>query len=205
MPSLKQKCAEWYKNAADNEKELLQTILAYEKEYFDDMTFKPDSIMSPFVKYPVQDNNGVVSFNNFALPPDLSSISHMNCRFYIGNIEKDFTAGAWNKKEKTLTILPEYSKDKVTILHEMIHIYESALDKYIPSLRDALTLTLYVNIKDTLPDIDARLITRTNFWVADSIIEIGGSHGVLFFLKSIDLDLRCGYELGTVFRYAKEE
>jgi hypothetical protein len=29
----------------------------------------------------------------------------------------------------------------------------------------------------------------------------GGCHGMVFYMKSLDLDLRMGYELGTVFGY----
>ena len=38
-----------------------------------------------------------------------------------------------------------------------------------------------------------------------SLYEIGGDHDLTFFLKSLDLDIRMGYPLGTVFGYGMTE
>lgn len=35
------------------------------------------------------------------------------------------------------------------------------------------------------------------------IAQAGGNHDILFFLKSLDVDLRCGYTLGTVCGYGR--
>lgn len=35
----------------------------------------------------------------------------------------------------------------------------------------------------------------------EDLANAGGEHDLLFFLKSIDLDIRCGFELLTVFGY----
>ena len=37
------------------------------------------------------------------------------------------------------------------------------------------------------------------------LYEAGGLHDVLFLLKSFDLDIRKGYDLGTVFGYGRRD
>ena len=50
-------------------------------------------------------------------------------------------------------------------------------------------------------DIDTWIFNHANIPHNDELAVAGGEHDLLFFLKSIDLDIRCGFELLTVFGY----
>jgi len=45
------------------------------------------------------------------------------------------------------------------------------------------------------------LFNHANIPHNEDLADVGGEHDLLFFLKSIDLDIRCGFELLTVFGY----
>ena len=71
-------------------------------------------------------------------------------------------------------------------------------------------INLYLDLKGKLSadnpgypndDLDVLIHKHANFSDVLLIAEQGGSHDLLFFLKSLDLDLRFGYDLGTVFGY----
>lgn len=63
---------------------------------------------------------------------------------------------------------------------------------------------LYNKLNPEIPDLDDKIAGRANILSGMDIYIQGGKHDILFFLKSLDLDLRCGYKLGTVCGYDRD-
>ena len=70
---------------------------------------------------------------------------------------------------------------------------------------DILLFSLYDDLRKRVPDLRDRIIAHTHLISSEKVLLSGGEHDLLFFLKSIDLDLRCGYPLGTVCGYGRDE
>ena len=93
-----------------------------------------------------------------------------------------------------------YEKDKkITLLHEMIHAYDSELAKY-PTWRDFVLIYLYNKLSNKLgrKRIDSILTLESH---PEFYVNI--AHNLLFVLKSLDLDLLLNKKLGSVFSYGR--
>lgn len=66
---------------------------------------------------------------------------------------------------------------------------------------DTLLWALYTNLKDKIDDLDKIVLNYAHILNEPSIYDQGGLHDILFLLKSLDLDMRMGYQLGTTFGY----
>lgn len=176
-------------------------IDSYELEYFEDMMFEPHSIVDEFIKY-----NGI----------DKDGLSHqVYDDYHMGLLENGFNVyikdldeavgGQTDRENKNIFINSKHSDDKATILHEMIHAHEVILERRESFYHDILLLCLYNNLKGKVSDIDEKILAHTHAINGEIISEQGGSHNILFLLKSLDLDLRCGFELGTVCGYGRKE
>ena len=196
------RCLEWSKTASVDEKELLEKIFEYENTYFDDIRFEPDSITGDFfaVEYQDDSRNWHKSYSDPPFCIDLTTAA-----VKISKIKR--SAGRYHQKEHIIYIHPGYKEDKQVILHEMIHAYENLLmsDNRGCILRDILFFTLYKNLKVKIKKIDNLIQNHAHIYRQHDIIEAGGFHGILFYLKSLDLDLRLGLKLGTVCGYGRDE
>ena len=123
---------------------------------------------------------------------------------YIKDLDED-VGGQTDCKNKNIFINSNYSEDKATILHEMIHAHEVILASRESFYHDILLLSLYNDLREKITDIDKKILAHTYAINGEIISEQGGSHNILFLLKSFDLDLRCGFELGTVCGYGRKE
>jgi len=190
-------------SAKTPEDELFDLILKYEKEYFEDFRFQRDSIVDPFLKYEEanisEDNNGgAVTVCEDAFVLDImQSMQHLCYDVRIEDLD-DGTGGQVIYADKIIAIAPPCVDDKSVILHEMIHVFETELDwKY-----KAILLTcLYKDLSGKIPELDDLLRENNQISIGSNISAKGGDYSILFSLKSFDLDLRCGFKLGTVFHY----
>jgi len=186
------------------EYQLFHDIYEYEAVYFDDMTFQvndEDSILREFLYVEMTDLNTGTTYQRYDdTIAKLSSLKYWISGFYVKDLPPGF-AGAFNNENGCIEISPEHINDKVVILHEMIHAYIYILSQVDDYYRDVLFLCLYKNLSSKIEDLDKLILYHNNTWHAEITRSQGGSHGILFYLKSLDLDLRCGYELGTVYRY----
>jgi len=66
-------------------------------------------------------------------------------------------------------------------------------------------LELYKKLSSQIEDLDSRILAHANIHSGTDIAQRGGSHDILFLLKSFDLDLQCGYKLGTVCGYGRDD
>jgi hypothetical protein len=104
--------------------------------------------------------------------------------------------GICDPKVNTIWIDAENLHDDTTLLHEMIHAYDSVLYKKFSSQRDYVVLRLYEALKNQIPDLLQLISVDLN---SGNI-----THSLLFILKSLDLDLRLDKPLGTVYSYGRE-
>ena len=188
----------------------------YAELYFDDMRLAKGSIVEKFFWLSYQDGS-----MEYALPHEFSSLLDANNYRYIVEETPDGIAGQCCNTEHIVTISPTYEEDDKTLLHEMIHVFigllgctEDFINPYgenvavgwiPPFVRDALMLSLYTELSHKIPDLDYRILAHANVHSGERITVEGGNHDVLFFLKSLDLDLKLGCPLGTICGYGREK
>lgn len=126
-----------------------------------------------------------------------------NCFFKVKKLRGD-TVGQYNRQKKTITISPENLRKSV-VLHEMIHFYESTIERINPAINEFWMLMLYNKLKEQVADLDGLILGHGELFGLDRLERSGGRHGLLFMLKSLELDLRLGLPLGSVFGYDKRE
>lgn len=201
---------EWYHfKATEEEKLLAEHVMEYSEEYFSDFRFEPESIVSDYISVKTSGDDGQTWFNDDFRPPYafieyfdqlvLESIQ------YIVKPMEDDCEGMFNSRDFSIFIPPRNLDNKPTILHESIHLHEAVIDQTPKFYHDILLLCLYNDLRTKIKDLDSRILEHTHVYFGDQITTLGGDHDVLFFLKSLDLDLRCGYKLGTVCGYGRDE
>jgi hypothetical protein len=168
------------------------------------MTFKPSSILhDSLCYYEANDKSGKDLETGIDLPFLVSLVFH---QVKISRMKG--CLGRYDPKEQIIYIHPKYTTDKTVILHEMIHGYECILLQkgvFGQILRDTLTFCLYNSLKPKIKDLDIRVLDHSHVIRQQNLINDGGSHGILFFLKSLDLDIRLGLKPGTICGYGRDE
>lgn len=182
----------WIQNRSPEEFKLHLTILDYQYTLFEDMTFQEKSLCWE-----------IAAFIHEEIEPLFLELDPALYRFYIVDDNKKY-AGQCNGIEHTICITRSYIDDKKVILHEMIHAYEFILKQRRPMLEEYLLLALYRKLSPLVPDLDNRLAQHGELYGQDCVSASGGYHGLLFYLKSLDLDIRCNYEPGTVCGYGRD-
>jgi len=196
---------EWLVAAGPEDKQLFNTIIEYQDDYFKDMTFQTDSItMHDYLYYKIADENGVFQSPGADAIPELSSITNFCYRFYVRQLPKTID-GRINLKERIIEISPEAINNPAVIMHEMIHAYEDALSVVSNLYRDILFMCLHKQLRSKIDNLDDLVLSHSHIFEAEDTYRRGGSHDILFFLKSLDLDLQLGYPLGTVCGYGRDE
>ena len=185
----------WWSNRTQDEYELHETIMYYDDAFFEDMAFRENSLCWNIYSF--------ISENMEELYLDLSSSKWMY-RFLIMEDNPEFK-GEHDPLDRTISITRRYIKDRRVILHEMIHAYENILDNTNYSvLKENLLIALYRKLSPEISDLDQRIAIHSELWGQTNVMNSGGKHGLLFFLKSLDLDIRCSYPLGTVCGYGRD-
>ena len=135
----------------------------------------------------------------FLMPEILKELGYVPFEFEMGKVGTSNYGGRFDKESMTMRIGPKSIDNDVVILHEMIHMHEAILERVPSFYHDKVYLCLYQELKEKISNLDELLNRATNL-LAEQLMELeAGSHDILFFLKSLDLDLRMGYELGTIF------
>ena len=182
----------WRSNLSQSEYHLLETILDYENRYFEDMTCEEGSLCWDISSFAVEETEYL----------DLNLETNLY-RFYIVNDSSEYS-GRHNWPERKIEITQSYINAPEVILHEMIHAYEYILQNKQPVLYDMLFLRLYHKLQSLIPDLDERISDHAEIYGQSKLSHAGGYHGILFYLKSLDLDIRCGFQLGTVCGYGRD-
>lgn len=180
---------EWWQNRTPEECGLQLHALEYEEEYFEDMLLEKNSILYDVSETLLEYTDDVfMGIGNVV-------------RFYIIN-SNDFY-GCFYCNEYKIEIDRDHVTKKV-ILHELIHYYEYQLEMHFPFIRELLILELYNKLLPLIADLRERIFKHCEMYSHLDTFYGNGAHGVLFFLKSLDLDIRCGYPLGTVCGYGRD-
>lgn len=170
------------------------------ERFFSDMMFEPDSIVGKYLECKSKDGNSDREVTDYIPIPELQSFSYDMIICKIKSLGKDYMA-CFDSKEMSLTISPNYTDRDYVILHEMIHIHEFLLSKINASYRDILFYELYKKVSNSINNINKLLDSWCNGVNQLGIQQKGGIHSPLFLLKSLDIDLQCGYKLGTTMGY----
>ena len=192
MQKFSEKYDEWWHNRTANEYELHNNILDYEAEYFEDMTLQPGSPLHDIVD--LTEN----MYDFFSV-----ELEYQMFTFHVEELEEG-TMGETCYPERKITIAPKYKNSKAVILHEMIHAYEHILHEEHFILNELMLLYFYNKLRPLISDLDTLIKEHAELYGQHCISSTGGSHGILFYLKSLDLDLRCKYKLGTVCGYGRD-
>lgn len=156
---------------------------------FDDMCFEITSIVGRYMYR----NGEYVNLKH------LLSLDEQLFRIKIDELE-DYIAYT-DISDRKIVVDKKHTKNKAAILHEMIHAHEYILTKQSPVLKEILLLELYKDLKTKLPKLDDWIYNHANIPHNTDLAKEGGEHDLLFFLKSLDLDLKCGFEYFTIFGY----
>lgn len=183
---------EWWHARTLDECKLHNTILEYENEYFEDMNLEENSLCW---------NIAAFSYSEFDCP--FLNLESNYYRYYIVNDSSDFNGCCYSLEHKIEITKPNV-ENKAVILHEMIHAHESIIQEKNPIFFEFLLLQLYNKLALLINDLDTRIIEHSELYGQNQISHSGGYHGILFYLKSLDLDLRCKYPLGTVCSYGRD-
>lgn len=183
------KFLEWRKSCTREELKLLEKAIDMEEKYFSDMTLK--DYCEKLGRYQVKHEGEWIDITDseYLNGVDISD----GWRFKIA---RDLDClGRCNSKERLIEINESNKDDETTLLHELIHAYESMLSE---GFKQYLLIDLYERLLPQVPRLKELLTSEMHCF---SYRRIG--HTPLFILKSLDLDLRLNRPLGTIYGYGK--
>lgn len=147
--------------------------------------------------------DGLWNDDIMSVPDELNSFSYAWFLYKsesIGNY-----GGCFDEKECTLTVPSEHLDDDKTLLHEMIHLHEFVINRLPMFYHDMLLWALYLDLKIKIPQLDEIITDHAHLLNETDLYNRGGTHDVLFLLKSFELDIQMNYSLGTVFAYGRKK
>lgn len=198
---------EWYNFKATQEEKTVYDKMKRFEELFKDMVFASGTETSQFLECMIcnQINSNSVEWEKACIdiPEEIEYFEPTNNGVKVSLLE--IGHAQYDRDTKEITISPEFVDNDSTILHEMIHAYEDMLESQISFYRDAVLFSLYSRLSKRIPDLEEIIITHANIANQQILNKYGGVHDVLFILKSFDLDIKQGYQLGTVFGYGLKE
>jgi hypothetical protein len=182
---------QWKMNLSRNPdlENLAMKAYDYEELYFDDMRL---------IKYKNEIGTCTDEETNESYTSSIDDIANFitigNWIFNIVSNSDDFVGCTYNYK-KTIEITEDYKNDESTILHEMIHAYELMLGD--ENLNQYIVIQLYKELSSKISDLDKYIQIDSHVLLKE--------HSLLFMLKALDLDLRLGLKLGSIYSYGREE
>lgn len=179
---------EWFEQQTNETSTLHIKSIMYE-DLFDDMCIAKSSIMGKYLDTPYG-----------SLKEDTNHLS-LDAFYYKIIISETSFDSETDIYDRTIRINPQFVNDKNIILHEMIHAHEHILSLVNPILKETLTLELYKHLLPKFKDLDSIIYNHANISHNSDLAKLGGYHGLLFMLKSLDLDFRCGNKPFTIFGY----
>ena len=200
----KDKSFEWAQTASPDDVQLQNRV--YELEhYFGDMLFDNGTETYKLIQVQAQmDGSDNWIDTTIDLPDALEYFSPSWFTYHVKDLE-DGAVGVFNGMDYSLSVDSQHLADNSVVLHEMIHLHEFVIDLHPLFFHDAIFWYLYRKLSKEIPDLDERIEAHGHILNASTIARQGGTHDILFLLKSFDLDLQMGYELGTVFGYGMAE
>lgn len=184
---------EWWNLRPENVLQLCEKIIENEI-YFTDMSLNENGILKDYFSSP---------YGDFVEPPEELLIHSPSSGFKVHICDFNDYSGCVHRTDRILAIDVQSINNKEVILHEMIHAHEILLEEKNMLLRDALLFELYNKLKPLYSNLDKIIRHHANFYRYNQAIGDGGTHDILFLLKSLELDNVLGFTPGTVFGYDK--
>lgn len=190
----------WIQAASPADLRLQNRVYELE-DYFRDMLFGNGTETYNLIKVQAQ----MSSEEDWAdaalsLPDELEYFTLDWFTYHVKTLD-DGAKGVFNGMECSLTVSQDSMDEDSAILHEMIHLHEFVVNFLPLFFHDAILWSLYRKLSKQIPDLDERIEAHGHILNSSTIARQGGTHDILFLLKSFDLDLQMGYTLGTVFGY----
>ena len=195
------KYLEWLESASQEDKNLLERIYELE-DHFSDMLFEEDSCVGELLKCQVKMDGSRWEDDRVMLPDELKYFSLNYFKIKVDDLTG--CGGYFDSKEQILCISRENVENDNVILHEMIHLHEFVLNEQLLFYHDTLLWALYSDLRTKIENLDKLISSHAHILGEQNIYHMGGLHDILFLLKSLELDIRMGYRLGTVFGYDME-
>ena len=177
--------------------------------YFDDMRFFPDTPAGKLCECQFQSITGEYVSDQLPMPPEFEVFSPLWINYHIMTPEEDNAIkgceGYYDWKKNELGVPERNLKNDAVLLHELIHVHERIVNAFPIYYHDTLYWALYTDLKKKIPELDELISEHAHMLVEQDIDRDGGAHGVLFLLKSLDLDIRMRWPLGTVFNYGYQK
>lgn len=194
----------WYWTQATPDERRLSDKVGEFEQLFGDMLFQEGASTYKLLqcKSKLQGSDEWID-DVIGLPDELEDYCYTSFLFKVEPL--DGCNGVYNYADQTLTVTPEALENDSTILHEMIHMYEFAINDLPMYFHDMVYWALYKDLKKKIPELDDIITGHAHILTGSTIYSSGGLHDILFLLKSFDLDIRMGYPLGTVFAYGLDE
>lgn len=183
----------WLNKQTPAEKSLRLDAIRFEDRHFSDLCLQSKRVSRRLSRHEVELDGEWHSVEDDLIGPSISE--------WIFRVRplKD-CIGLCESKKRRISVEHSLGGDvlKATLLHEMIHAYE---DQLTHAVREWLTLDLYNRLTRALGRraVDRYIDTSTH------VMFFEHSHGVLFLLKSLEIDRRFRWPLGTVFGYGRTE
>lgn len=195
---------EWAQRASQADLELQEKVYSF-SDMFEDMIFAEGGSTFDFIKcQSKQAETDEWEDDAVSLPDEIEYFSYGYFTYHVKDLN-DGVAGQFDGRDFSLSVAPEYIENDSVILHEMIHLHELVIDLQPQFYHDAILFCLYKDLSKKISDLDERIEAHGHILNSSVIARAGGTHDILFLLKSFDLDLRKGYKLGTVFGYGMVE
>ena len=172
--------------------------------YFDDLSFEKGTYTHYMVKAQTEDHKeSNAGWEDVTLdPPDeLQYFSPTMFTYKISVFEDENTSILLDPKLQMIQVDPSHVDDDISILHIMIHMYEFSLRELPLFFHDAILWALYNNLRKKIIGLEDLLTEHSHLINGPKYNSYAGSHDMLFLLKSLDIDIRLGKPLGTVYGY----
>jgi hypothetical protein len=182
-----------------SDKKLKMLAASYEEMYFKDMRFELKELKDRYFKYQMEFEGKLETvYDDPAATRSLSLLDEYV--FYHKEIEGRNLAGICDDEKREIWVdsknVTTEEDLKLTLLHEMIHGYESLL---FFGYQQILVLFLYDKLQKR---IGKKRLDRMIRFDQNSVM---WKHTLLFSLKSLNIDLARRLPLGTVYSYGRED
>lgn len=169
------------------EKEIKELIAKYEKKYFADFRRRSKILGTVFYHW------GSVKDRAADVPV-----------FIDDSVEfAETQAGAYNYMINQFIFSSLHKINKPVILHEMLHFYQYSIEDYLE--KEFLVLRYAEELRHKIKNFDDFMFTFLSFHSEyeeeNGITRNWDDHNMFFFFRSLLLDIRLNYPLGTVFGY----
>ena len=167
---------------------------------FADMLLEDGSASDPAADTEIQLEDGTWEKYHYPVPEVLAYYSVSQFRLEICNRTDSYAR--FYPKERRFVFSEKGLKDEALLLHEMIHMHEYALSQLPSQYRERVAACLCESLQKNIYDVDQMVKENLSFFQDSSVDR--EEHDTLFYLKSLALDMRMHYKLGTIYACGRE-